>query len=92
MIEWSILASRFGDHLWNKSMLIVIILLVAILLWLIVGATRTKRLEKIQRAAAMAAGVNLDEISRWRCKTCRFLSKKKPEYCIRCKGVVFEAE
>ena len=52
---------------------------------------RLKRSNVIQRAAAIAAGADIDAVSRWRCEQCSMMSGHKPMVCIRCKGNHFAA-
>ena len=67
----------------------------AILLTIIVAIVaivrRLNRLVAIQRVAAIAAGANVDAVSRWQCEQCSMVSGHKPAVCIRCKGINFAA-
>ena len=66
-----------------------------ILLTMIVGIVmitrRLKRSTALQRAAAIAAGADIEAVSRWQCEQCRIVSRHKPMVCIRCKGNHFAA-
>lgn len=67
----------------------------AILLAIIVGIVaivrRLNRSNAIQRAAAIAAGADIEAVSRWQCEQCSIVSGHKPVVCIRCKGINFAA-
>jgi hypothetical protein len=69
----------------------LLVLLLLILVALIVVASRLGRVAQVQRAAAIAADVDINAVSRWRCTGCGMKSKTKPECCIRCKGAEFQA-
>jgi hypothetical protein len=65
--------------------------LLAIVIGIIAVVRRLNRMTAIQRAAAIAAGADVNAVSRWRCEGCGMTTGHEPTICIRCQGITFNA-
>jgi hypothetical protein len=75
----------------GEKIVFIIVLVLAIVVGIFIMIGRLNRLVRIQRAAAIAAGADINAVSNWRCDGCGLKTTHRPELCIRCKRQTFTA-